>query len=89
LEPYTSGLIVPSEVAGSTYNTSGTGVGSGVEGGKDVAVGITVGAVVAATDVDRAADPHPETKWEINISPRSLRYINHSGKSKLSDITMC
>jgi hypothetical protein len=36
LEPYTSGLISPSEVFGSTYNVFGTGVG--------ITVGVVSGA---------------------------------------------
>jgi hypothetical protein len=57
-----SGLMGPSDVAGSTYKTPGRGVGIGVDVGKDVAVGGRVAVGVPGVGVAGGAACPPQAE---------------------------
>jgi hypothetical protein len=69
------GLIGPRELDGFTYNIPGTGVGTDVEVGGNVAVGRDVCVAVTASSVAGAAAPHPESAIESKSNPSSIRLI--------------
>src|ERR1043165_2652548 len=76
------GLIGPREVEGSTNNVPGTGVGTGVDVGKVVGDGITVGATEAVwVAMGAGVVPHPARNKDIKVMIVKMRSISVSKTS--------
>lgn len=73
MDPYTSGLIGPSEMDGSTYNEFGNGVGGVVAVGMAVEVGITV---TVGLGVDAGCCEHEVVPNTAMINMKIMRRMN-------------
>src|SRR5215216_8032628 len=66
----------PRETDGFTYSISGTGVGTVVEVGRPVEVGITIGRAGAVSVAARGVVPHPVRINESIVNRMAMRVIS-------------